>query len=394
MPEPVYAMHIHPLDEHLVASGGGDDKMYLWRSDTGDTVRVFGGHADSVVSVKFSANGEFVASGGMDGKVLVYRSATGELAVELEGPDEVVVSWERSLAHFVFSPVREHWSSPKSFFSSHATPLAVDRLAPEREHPPRRLFRRDDLDVVRYDSLLLPSATCPKVFSGHSGPVSAGRFTPDGKKIVSVSEDSSFVLWDPKTASALLRLSGEDARFHTGSITCVAVNRESTLAITGSEDGTARLINLQSGVILAALDNHSASIESVGFCDTCVSLAQGVSLSAANCDSMPCLTIPLVATAGVDGQVSIWDVQTFALRIVLTGHADAVTQLAWHRLSPVLTTCSADGTVLTWDARSGECVSKQGGHFGAVLSLGVTADGRRAISGGDDGVCLVFDLLQ
>jgi WD40 repeat protein len=46
------------------------------------------------------------------------------------------------------------------------------------------------------------------VFSGHSSSVSAGQFTPDGKKIVSGSEDTSLIVWDPKTANSIFKISG------------------------------------------------------------------------------------------------------------------------------------------------------------------------------------------
>lgn len=85
------------------------------------------------------------------------------------------------------------------------------------------------------------------VFNGHSGPVTSGMFTPDGKKIVTVSEDASLIVWDPKTASAVHRITSEDARFHSDVITCLAINKESTLAMTGSADGTAKLVNIHSG---------------------------------------------------------------------------------------------------------------------------------------------------
>lgn len=85
------------------------------------------------------------------------------------------------------------------------------------------------------------------IFNGHAAPVTAGCFTPDGKKIVTVSEDTSLIVFDPKSAGAIYRLTGEDARFHTEPLTAVAVNRESTLAITGSMDGKSRLINLTNG---------------------------------------------------------------------------------------------------------------------------------------------------
>jgi len=74
-------------------SGGGDDKSYLWRLYDGEQLYEFGGHTDSVTQVAFSVDGTFVASGSMDGKVRVWKSETGEFVCELEGPDEVVVSF-------------------------------------------------------------------------------------------------------------------------------------------------------------------------------------------------------------------------------------------------------------------------------------------------------------
>jgi WD40 repeat protein len=47
------------------------------------------------------------------------------------------------------------------------------------------------------------------LFSGHSSSVTAGQFTPDGKKIVSGSEDSSLIVWDPKNCATIFKLSSK-----------------------------------------------------------------------------------------------------------------------------------------------------------------------------------------
>ena len=46
-----------------------------------------------------------------------------------------------------------------------------------------------------------------QVFSGHTGPVEAGAFTPDGKLVVTISDDGSLCVWDPKTGSVIHRIS-------------------------------------------------------------------------------------------------------------------------------------------------------------------------------------------
>jgi len=44
-----------------------------------------------------------------------------------------------------------------------------------------------------------------QVFSGHTAPVTCGGFTPDGKAVITGSEDSTIIIWDPKTGAAVTK---------------------------------------------------------------------------------------------------------------------------------------------------------------------------------------------
>ncbi|KAJ1551486.1 hypothetical protein HK096_010207 [Nowakowskiella sp. JEL0078] len=324
--ESVYAVAIHPNNQ-LVLSGGGDDKAYLWNIETGETLFEITAHSDSIVSVGFSTDGQYGATGGMDGKVVVFKTTSKEIVASLDGPNEVIwIDW----------------------------------------HPrgPVLLAGAKDGSIWMWQ---IPSGNCMNVFSGHLDSVTCGGFTPDGKMVVSGSEDGSLIIWDPKTAAVIQKFTADDRRFLANPITSLAINSESSLLVVGSSEGQSRLVHIGNGKILASFDNHTESIESVGFSKT----------------------LPLVATSSVDGTICIWDLATLRLRHTLR-HDDAVTKILWHSTMPYLFSTSLDKKVRLWDARTGECKKKFQGHSDTVLDLATVTEGVKVVSVSDDQTALVF----
>ncbi|KAJ2798235.1 60S ribosomal subunit assembly or modification protein [Coemansia helicoidea] len=324
--EPVFAIDLHPKMPTLAVSGGGDDKAYVWRTDTGEEVAALDKHEDSVCSAQFSRDGTLVATGGMDGKINVYSVDDRRRCAQLDGPDEV--QWM-------------DW------------------------HPKGNVLLAGANDGSLW-MWSLPAGSFMSVFSGHSGPVNCGRFTHAGRNIVSGSEDGTLIVWDPKTAAIVHQLSPRDERFHQDGITCLDISKDDQVILTGSMDTTAKLTRIN-GSILGSLDHATESVECVGLC--------GV--------------LPLAATGSVDGTLNIWDINTMRLRTSLR-HDDTVTRLKWHADSPLVTSASMDCTVRTWDARTGDCVRTWNGHQAGIMDFALSADGKHVVTASDDGCCLVF----
>ncbi|KAM7531238.1 hypothetical protein LguiB_034648 [Lonicera macranthoides] len=82
----LYTVACSPMDTTLVATGGGDDKGFLWKIGRGDWAFELQGHKDSVSSLAFSTDGQLLASGSFDGLIQVWDISSGNLKCTLEGP--------------------------------------------------------------------------------------------------------------------------------------------------------------------------------------------------------------------------------------------------------------------------------------------------------------------
>jgi ribosome assembly protein SQT1 len=105
--------------------------------------------------------------------------------------------------------------------------------------------------------MLCPACVAPsprtQVFSGHSGPVTAGAFTPDGRAVVSAGGDNdcSLRVWNPKTGECSLQLSGHN--FHQEGLTCLGMHQDGAVVLTGAQDGSVCVSNITNSRVMASL---------------------------------------------------------------------------------------------------------------------------------------------
>jgi WD40 repeat protein len=106
----------------------------------------------------------------------------------------------------------------------------------------------------------------------------------------------------------------------------------------------------------------------------------------------------LATTAGDDRTITIWDFRTGKPLFVLTGHDNKVSALAFRpRTGPGdptwLATTSVDGTVRVWDvsdkggdgAAGGMALMILDGHRDQLSDLAFAPDGKRLVTAGQDG---------
>ncbi|GER27149.1 transducin family protein / WD-40 repeat family protein [Striga asiatica] len=330
----LYAAACSPTDAALVATGGGDDKGFLWKINQGDWAFELQGHVETVSSLCFSADGQLLASGSLDGIVKVWDIARGELKCTLDGPSGGI-EW-----------VRWH---PKGHLV---------------------LAGSEDSSIWMWNA---DRAAYLNVFNGHGGSVSCGDFTPDGKTICSGSDDATLRIWNPKTAEIIHVVRGHP--YHTEGLTCLTINSDSTLVLSGSSDGSVHVVNISSGrVVVISLSAHSDSVECAAF------------EPSARQDSWR------AATGGMDKKLVIWD-QHSSPRCICE-HEEGVTCLVWLAGCRYIATGCLGGKVRLWDSLSGDCVKTFRGHSDAIQSIALSSSGDFLVSVSIDGTARVFEIAE
>ncbi|KIW04559.1 uncharacterized protein PV09_04311 [Verruconis gallopava] len=433
----IFCIAQHPTRPEIVATGGGDDLGYIWDSTPPpgpvlpssyettpqprerkgqDIIAKLEGHKDSINGIAFTLpKGEYVVTAGLDSQIRVWHDKKGDgtgwifLAEATEDIEDI------------------NWIA----------------ACPSSDHPNTIALGASNGSVWVYtiDAAETSSPLTPvQAYYVHTGPCTAGAWTPDGKLLATVAEDSSLYVWDvwgdaaaagfgsSQGAQHIIGLTGDDERFLVeGGLYSIAISPGGALCAVGGAEGAIRVVGLprfnvpsssegqkgtgartkhgggkqaaakgaagsqgQAGQILASLQAQSDSVETIAF-------------------AFPPLTI--MAAGSVDGSIVLFDAaHNFAKRrkIEAAHDEEAVIKLEFVKPSAggmngwILTSAGNDGVIRRWDVRGGTAAAAQGlkgewkGHRGGGEGGGVMGfvqgfeGGVRVVTAGDDGVGLVF----
>lgn len=174
----------------------------------------------------------------------------------------------------------------------------------------------------------------PLICSGHSRPVPELSYSPsqleDGFFIVSACLDGKPMLRNGETGDWIGTFEG-----HKGAVWSAKLNHDSTLAVSGSADYTAKLWDAVSGNELRSF-THKRIVKTVDI--------------ARNSRH--------IVTGGQDKLIRVWDVESGQCVSTMEGHQDTVRQVLWMKTNDhSILSGGADQVVRMWDSRLGVQVS-------------------------------------
>jgi WD40 repeat protein len=87
-------------------------------------------------------------------------------------------------------------------------------------------------------------------------------------------------------------------------------------------------------------------------------------------------------------------IQDGALIHILKGHTYRVNNIRYSADGTLLASAGRDATVRLWDSATGELLSTLEGHSSAVNCIAFSPDGSTIASGSDDGNVIMWELAQ
>jgi WD40 repeat protein/serine/threonine protein kinase len=362
-----YGGNQNPSDK-FVNSESLPAEIRVWDLETRAVLKTLTGHTKSILSLAISPDGKRLASGSADRTVKLWTVATGKMETnltDLRGPVCAVG------------------------FSPDGGTLAVGIGDPYREEGEIRLW---DLATGNQRAIL----------KGHVGPVFALAFSPDAKTLASAGLDQIVRLWDLTNGDEVGSLRG-----HKGPIWSLSYDASGRRIATASWDQTVKVWDSkppQDMKVLQGAGGYSGCFSPDGK----FLVMGGNRLGVINLgEGKPPFIVPdykgadlivaispdgsILASAGIDAIVTLWEVGTWRRLATLKGHTDKIWSLAFSPDGRTLASGDTE-TVRLWDLRdhAQRAVFHPGRGWGPMF---FTRDGRTLITSreGLDGIILFLD---
>lgn len=209
-----------------------------------------------------------------------------------------------------------------------------------------------------------------RVLVGHTGQITAVALSADRKRAVSGSEDKTVRVWDLEGNQPPRVLEG-----HTDWVRAVALSADGNHAISGSDDMTVRVWDLHGNQPPRILEGHWQRVNAVAVSGNGARAISGSgSAFSLSGDSYS------FSNSG-DFTIRVWDLLSDRSPCLLEGHTWAINAVVLSGDGKRAVSGSWDGTLRVWNLEDNRSQHILRGDARSVSAVAVSGDGSRVISG-------------
>jgi WD40 repeat protein/DNA-binding SARP family transcriptional activator len=224
-----------------------------------------------------------------------------------------------------------------------------------------------------------------QLFVGHSADLTHVAYSPDGKYVLSGSNDKTARLWDARAGKEIQQF------VHMDGVDTVAFSPDGSYILTSTWDKTTRLWDAKSGKEIRQFEGGGAAYSPDGktivtSSDNSVSLwdaTTGQKRKEFTISDGTLIYYPVLSPDGKyllagdsAGIAHLWDIQTDQEVQKFTGHTSTVFWVAFSPDGKLVLTGSWDGTARLWDMSTGKELQRFIGHTGIIYCVAFSPDGR------------------
>jgi WD40 repeat protein len=401
-----------PSGAHLI-SAGEDRTAKVWMPGTAETwkeIQTLRGHTAGVTAAGLGPEGQQAATAGKDGTVRIWDVASGRELHRLQGHTAAVTG-------ITFSPDGRRLATAGEDQTGRIWDLTANQGQVVVEVPGAHQLggvavspdgRSAVVAAIGFTCVYrvsqaqiwdLATGKAGRILGGHSGGVTDAAFSPDGRSVVTASEDGTVRIWDVSTGTERSKLP------HDAYVSSARYSPDGTLLVTATRNGSAQIWKVAAAQKGPALNGHTGAVTRAVFSPEPRRLricTGGADHTARIWDENGQVLLTLVghtgevtdvawspdgrrvATSSADRTARIWDAQSGAPLRVLTGHMGQVRGISWSRDGRSLATAGADQSARLWDAGTGEQRAVLTGHRGALVGVAFSPDGQRLLTAAND----------
>ncbi len=428
-------------DGNFAATGSSDKTVKLWETSTGKEIRSYLGHTHEVRFLTFNPDGTLLASIDRDYHLKIWEVAGSREIHDIFIPDDRILSVvflpdgksfiagteDRHAIQFNlqdtsviqrFNPDTADIYMQKNFGYPTARSLEISPdgntlLTGSNNYTAFLFDLRTGKQIRKYKSDRTSCTSCS--INAH--------FSPSGEEIVTGNMDSVFI-WNTADARVLRKMEGRSSRWgasyfsfdgkyiistlfgdcyiwnastgeeitvlegHLKDVTDVQFHPTKNIAITASEDRTAKIWKIPTGKEIVSLQGYLNDVDEK-------ILGDGYMYWVAFMNEIKLSPDGKYAAIGKMGNLAkLYDFYTGKPVQVFKGHEGIVISLDFSPDGKLLATGAADGTARIWDIGTGEMLVSMPERLANIpcFSVDFSPDGKLLATGSWDGMVRIWEV--